>query len=173
MVVRKNAPQFGHPNPHTHSQSIISNLPGQSHATAGSILEAKGYDVISVRPGESLHTVARTMKSHGIGSVLVRDQNGQLLGILTERDMVTKFADQPDENFALHAEDVMTRNVETATSGTLLMDLLHAMTTKRCRHIPIVDGTHVAGVLSIGDVVKFRLAELEAEALQMKQMIVG
>ena len=107
------------------------------------------------------------------GSVLVKDQNGHMVGILTERDIVRGFADEPDNTFDETAADLMTTKVVTATPSTPLMELLHLMTEGRFRHVPVLDGDHIAGLISIGDVVKFRLRELEYEALKLKQMIVG
>ncbi len=173
MVSKKNAPHFGHENPNTHSQSVQSNVTESSKATAETILGAKGHQVITVRPGDTIHKVTEVMKEHGIGSVLVKDQNGHLAGILTERDVVMKFAEQPDDTFHKTAQDIMTSPVITATPETPLMELLQRMTEGRCRHIPVLDGDHIAGLISIGDVVKYRLRELEYEALKMKQMIVG
>lgn len=173
MVTRKNAPHFGHENPGTHSQSIQAAVVGNSKATAETILSDKGHAVASVRPGDSIHKATEVMKEHGIGSVVVKDQNGHLVGILTERDVVLKFAEQPTDTFDKKVSDIMTTDVITATPDTLLLDILHMMTKRRCRHIPIMDGDHIAGVISIGDAVRYRLQELEYEALKLKQMIVG
>lgn len=173
MVAKKNTPHFGHESPHTHSQSVESSVVQRSQATAANILADKGSDVISVRPADSIHKVTEVMKQHGIGSVLVKDQNGHMVGILTERDIVRGFADEPDNTFDEKAEDLMTTDVVTATPETPLMELLQRMSEGRFRHIPVLEGEHVAGLISIGDVVKFRLRELEYEALKLKQMIVG
>ena len=175
MVSKINKPHFGHESMHTHSQSIEAAVVDQSKATAEDILKKKemGHDVIAVRPTDSIHKVTEVMKANGIGSVLVKDQNGHMVGILTERDIVRGFADEPDNTFDETAADLMTTKVVTATPSTPLMELLHLMTEGRFRHVPVLDGEHIAGLISIGDVVKFRLRELEYEALKLKQMIVG
>lgn len=175
MVSRNKKPHFGHESMHTHSQSIESAVVEKSKATAEDILAKKelGHEVISVRPADTIHRVTEVMKEHGIGSVLVKDQNGHMVGILTERDIVRGFAEEPDDTFDETAADLMTKEVVTATPDTPLLELLHQMTEGRFRHIPVLDGPHVAGLISIGDVVKFRLRELEYEALKLKQMIVG
>ncbi|PRY26677.1 CBS domain protein [Aliiruegeria haliotis] len=173
MVSKSKKPHFGHESMHTHSQSIEAAVVERSKATAAHILETKGHDVVSVRPKDSIHKVTEVMKEHGIGSVIVKDQNGHMVGILTERDIVRGFADEPDNTFDEIAEDLMTRDVVTATPETPLLVLLHSMSEGRFRHIPVLDGEHIAGLVSIGDVVKFRLRELEYEALKLKQMIVG
>ncbi|MFV0335120.1 MAG: CBS domain-containing protein [Tropicimonas sp.] len=173
MAPHRNSPHFGHTNPHTHSQTIESNVSQVSKATAETILAAKGHDVIAVRPADSIHRVTEVMKEHGIGCVVVKDQNGHMVGILTERDIVRGFAGEPDNTFDETASNLMTTNIVSATRETRLMDLLHTMTEGRFRHMPVLDGEHIVGMLSIGDVVKFRLRELEYEALKLKQMIVG
>lgn len=168
-------PHFGHESPHTHSQSVEAAVTERSKATAADILSKKdnGNEVVSVRPADSIHKVTEVMKAHGIGSVLVKDQNGHMVGILTERDIVRGFADEPDDTFDETAEDLMTTEVITASPDTELLELLQRMTDGRFRHIPVLEDGHIAGMISIGDVVKFRLRELEYEALKLKQMIVG
>lgn len=175
MVAKSKKPHFGHESMHTHSQSVEAAVVSTSKATAEDILAKKelGHEVISVRPTDTIHKVTEVMKEHGIGSVLVKDQNGHMVGILTERDIVRGFADEPDDTFDETAADLMTKEVVVANPDTLLLDLLHSMTEGRFRHIPVLDDDHVAGMISIGDVVKFRLRELEYEALKLKQMIVG
>ncbi|WP_068117032.1 CBS domain-containing protein [Tropicimonas marinistellae] len=173
MVSKNKKPHFGHESMHTHSQSIEAAVIEQSKATAENILANKGHDVVAVRPTDSIHKVTEVMKEHGIGSVLVKDQNGHMAGILTERDIVRGFADEPDNTFDETAADLMTTDVVTATPETPVLELLHRMSEGRFRHIPVIDGEHIAGMISIGDVVKFRLQELEYEALKLKQMIVG
>ncbi len=173
MTSKKNTPHFGHTNPHTHSQSVGSNTVQKSKATAETILANKGHEVISVRPSESIHKVTEIMKEHGIASVLVKDQNGHMVGIVTQRDIVRGFAGEPDNTFDETAGSLMTAEVKTATPDTPLMDLLHHMIEGRFGHMPVLENGHVVGLLSLGDVVKFRLRELEYEALKLKQMIVG
>ncbi len=174
MVSKKTTPHFGHENPHTHSQSVEAAVVNAYKGTAGTILADKGHEVVSVRPVDSIRHVVRVMYDHKIGSVVVKDQNGHLVGMLTERDLVMGFATHPDEDpDNTRADQLMTKEVVTATSETPILEILHKMSEGRFRHMPVVDGEHIAGMISIGDVVKFRLRELEYEALKLKQMIVG
>ncbi|RYH11209.1 CBS domain-containing protein [Tropicimonas sp. IMCC6043] len=170
----KTRSHFGHESPNTHSQSIESNVGHMSEATAETLLAEKGHEVVSVRPADSIRHVVEVMNQHGIGSVVVKDQNGHLVGILTERDLVNGFAvhqeDTPDNT---PASDLMTKDVVTATPQTRILDMLKQMSDHRFRHMPVLDGDHIVGLISIGDVVKFRLRELEYESLKLKQMIVG
>ncbi|MES0863434.1 CBS domain-containing protein [Ruegeria sp. SCPT10] len=156
----------------TYSQSVESNL---SHAqtTVAKLLTGKGDDVFSVRPNETIHSVVNTLKEKRIGAVLVTDQNGALQGILSERDIVRRMADTPGQTLPQSVEDLMTRDVKTCSPDDYLNDVLKTMTEGKFRHMPVLRDGNLCGVITIGDVVHFRLQELEYEALRMKQMIVG
>lgn len=156
----------------TYSQSTESNL---SHAqtTVAKLMDGKGDAVFSVRPNDTIHSVVNTLKEKRIGAVLVTDQNGALQGILSERDIVRRMADTPGQTLPQAVEDLMTREVKTCSPDDLLDDVLKTMTDGRFRHMPVLRDGNLCGVITIGDVVHFRLKELEYEALRMKQMIVG
>ena len=104
---------------------------------------------------------------------MVTDQNGALQGILSERDIVRRMADTPGQTLPQSVEALMTREVQTCAPEDRLMDVLKTMTEGRFRHMPVLSDGRLCGVITIGDVVHFRLQELEYEALRMKQMIVG
>lgn len=159
-------------HPHTKSQTLDSNL-SHSQTRVAKLLEGKGEDVISVRASDSIHDVVKLLKEKCIGAVLVTDQNGDLQGILSERDIVRRLADTPGQTLPQLVEQLMTREVQTCTPDDLLMDVMRRMTGGRFRHMPVMRGDSLCGLISIGDVVHFRLTELEYEALRMKQMIVG
>ncbi|MDX1741978.1 MAG: CBS domain-containing protein [Ruegeria sp.] len=156
----------------TYSQSTESNM-SNSQTTVAKLLEGKGDAVFSVRPNETIQSVVNTLKEKRIGAVLVTDQNGALHGILSERDIVRRMADTPGQTLPQAVEDLMTREVKTCTPDDLLNDVLKTMTEGRFRHMPVLRDGNLCGVITIGDVVHFRLKELEYEALRMKQMIVG
>ncbi|WP_171230375.1 CBS domain-containing protein [Ruegeria sp. HKCCA4008] len=156
----------------TYSQSAESNL-SHSQTTVAKLLEGKGDAVFSVRPNDTIHSVVNTLKEKRIGAVLVTDQNGALQGILSERDIVRRMADTPGQTLPQSVEDLMTRDVKTCTPDDLLNEVLKTMTEGRFRHMPVLRDGNLCGVITIGDVVHFRLKELEYEALRMKQMIVG
>lgn len=113
------------------------------------------------------------LRERRIGALMVRDASGELVGILSERDIVRKLADTPGETLPKKVEDVMTKTVEVCSPSETLLSVLQRMTAGRFRHMPVVDGATVMGMLTVGDVVNFRLTELEHEALQLKQLIVG
>ncbi|WP_170421284.1 CBS domain-containing protein [Ruegeria arenilitoris] len=156
----------------TYSQSAESNL-SHTQTTVAKLLEGKGDAVFSVRPNDTIHSVVEILKEKRIGAVVVTDQNGALQGILSERDIVRRMADTPGQTLPQSVEALMTRDVRTCTPDDLLMDVLKTMTEGRFRHMPVLRHGKLCGMITIGDVVHFRLKELEYEALRMKQMIVG
>ena len=156
----------------TRSQSVDSNM-SQTQSTVAKLLDGKGDAVFAVRPNETIHSVVNTLRDKRIGAVIVTDQNGALQGILSERDIVRRMADTPGQTLPQSVEDLMTRDVQTCSPDDLLNDVLKTMTEGRFRHLPVLKDGKLCGIITIGDVVHFRLKELEYEALRMKQMIVG
>ena len=138
------------------------------------ILQTKGHDVITVEAGAPLSEAVRMLNTHKIGAVVVVDAKGKVAGILSERDIVRRLDKDP---VALLASPVppnaMTAKVITTTSAASVSDLMEQMTRYRIRHIPIVDGGKLAGIVSIGDVVKRKIEEAEQEALALKEYIAG
>ena len=158
----------------THSQSIESNMKDEyGGATVGTILQRKGNAVFSVHPDDTVKHATQVLKQHRIGALLVKEINGDLIGIISERDIVRQLADTPGGTLAHQVKDVMTANPQLCYPSEKLMDIMQRMTEGRFRHLPVVDDGAITGLVTIGDVVKFRLMELEYEALRMKQMIVG
>jgi CBS domain-containing protein len=156
----------------TLSQTTSTNTAASS-ATVQSVLDQKGKDVFSIRPQDTLGQTVNVLKERRIGALLVTDANGTLLGILSERDIVRKLADTPGQTLPQKVEDIMTTQVQTCTPEDTLVDVLRRMSDGRFRHMPVKDDTGLVGMVTIGDVVNFRLTVLEHEALQLKQLIVG
>ncbi|MEX0317518.1 MAG: CBS domain-containing protein [Ruegeria sp.] len=156
----------------TYSQTTESNL-SHTQTTVSKLLEGKGDAVFSVRPTETIREVVGLLKEKHIGALVVTDQNGALMGILSERDIVRRMAETPGQTLPQSVEDLMTRDVQTCSPDDYLMDVLSRMTEGRFRHMPVLKDGNLCGMITIGDVVHFRLKELEYEALRMKQMIVG
>lgn len=161
-----------HAEQDSQSQSLGSNL-ADHKATVGDIIKRKGGDVFSIRPQEELRHAVEVLRDHRIGALLVTDANGALVGILSERDIVRKLADTPGQTLGHKVEDIMTSNVQTCAPDDQLVQVLRRMTDGRFRHMPVIDDTGLAGMITIGDVVNHRLIELEHEALALKQLIVG
>jgi CBS domain-containing protein len=158
----------------SHSQSVDANMmPGTGAATVGTILKQKGHVIYSVRPDAEVVEAVALLKAHRIGAVVVLGADGGLVGILSERDVVRKLGDAGPHLLSLPVSDLMTANPVTCQSNERLIEMMHRMTEGRFRHLPVVDDDRLIGLITIGDVVKHRLLELEYEALKMKQMIVG
>jgi CBS domain-containing protein len=132
------------------------------------ILEEKGREVVSVSGTVSLAEAARVLALRHIGAVVVHDGKDQVAGILSERDIVTAIAARSVQALADTVEAHMTRRVTTCREGDSAEDIMEVMTRKRFRHVPVVEGGKLVGIISIGDVVKTRIAETikEAESLR-------
>lgn len=156
----------------TFSQSTKTNLPADT-ATVENVLERKGKEVFSIRPQETLHKAVEILRDRGIGALVVTDLAGQLQGILSERDIVRKLAETPEHTLPRQVSEVMTEKAEVCTPSEPLVLVLQRMNKGRFRHLPVVENDRLIGMITVGDVVNHRLEELEHEALQLKQMIVG
>ena len=138
------------------------------------ILHVKGTQVVSVGPEDSVLSVARILTQHRIGAALVRDAEGRLLGIISERDIVRGMAGHGPGTTGLPASQFMTRDLVTVRPSTLVTEALAMMTHSRVRHLPVLeeDG-RLAGLVSIGDLVKARVEEAELEAESLKAYVVS
>lgn len=132
------------------------------------ILKAKGHDVESIGPDVTLGDAVRVLGAKRIGAVLVM-QGAQLVGILSERDIVKTLAHSGAEALDRKVRDTMTSRLVTCGLNDSVDQLMDMMTEGRFRHLPVVDDGKLVGVISIGDVVKHRIAEtvMETEALKL------
>ncbi len=135
------------------------------------ILNRKGTSVVSVGPGDRIGDVASVLHDERIGAVLVRDETGTLVGMLSERDIVNAIADQGSSCLDFKAADLMTAEVVTCKPKDSVTEAMTLMTERRIRHLPVIEANKLIGVISIGDVVKERLAEAEFEAEQLREYI--
>lgn len=156
----------------TSSQSIETNL-SAAQATVAHVLEAKGEGLFWVAPEDTVATAVGKLRDHRIGALPVKSPQGELVGILSERDIVRRLADAPDSTMSMPVADLMSTDVQTASPDDTLVQVLRKMTDGRFRHLPVVEAGQMIAMLSIGDVVNYRLTTLEYEALQLKQLIVG
>ncbi len=141
--------------------------------TVAAILKHKGHEVARVAPGATIAEAARLLHSKRIGALLVMDTAGQLLGILSERDIVGSLAEYGVGTLELTAAQLMTRDLKTATLGTTVEQAMGMMTEGRFRHLPVMDGDRLAGVVSIGDVVKARISDQEYEVDSLRAYVAG
>jgi len=135
------------------------------------ILQSKGTAVHTVTAGAPLSEAVQLLNTHKIGAVVVVDAKGGVAGILSERDIVRRLGTDPAKLLASPVHTAMTAKVITATRAHTVSDLMELMTRHRIRHIPVVDGTTLVGIVSIGDVVKRKIEETEQEALALREYI--
>lgn len=127
------------------------------------ILNHKGRAVFTVAPTDSVRRAVDVLRTHNVGAVVVCDASGTVVGILSERDIVRAFADRGGQALDLLVQELMTRDVVTCKPEDTVIGLMSIMTEHRIRHLPVVEDGVLNGVVSIGDVVKFRLAEAQKE----------
>ncbi|AOO83010.1 CBS domain-containing protein [Bosea vaviloviae] len=135
------------------------------------LLGDKGHDVISVLPHRTLAEAVRTLSEKRIGAVVVTGADGALVGILSERDIIRALGANGAAALEMPVSRVMTAKVVTCRPQTSMDELMEMMTSGRFRHVPIVDDGRIVGIVSIGDVVKHRVAEIEAESRAMRDYI--
>ena len=135
------------------------------------ILRQKGTSVVTVEPGDSVQTIVDMLARHRIGAVVVVDRAGGIAGIVSERDVVRAMVGDAASVVGKTAADIMTAKVRTCTPHDSEAELMQMMTESRIRHLPVIANGRVAGMISIGDVVKLRIESMEAEADQMKTYI--
>ena len=136
-----------------------------------SILAAKGGDLVSIEPTASLDVAAKLLATRRIGAVVVLGARDRLVGILSERDIVRVLAERGPAVMRETVDQVMTRNVATCGEDETIAGLMERMTTGKFRHLPVVENGRLIGLVSIGDVVKYRVEEMEREQEAMRDYI--
>ena len=139
--------------------------------TVKSILSAKGGSVISIDPTATLETAVRTLAEHRIGALLVLGPDRRVIGIMSERDIVRKLAELGAAALAQPLAQVMTRKVVTCSPSETISVIMERMTAGKFRHVPVLEQDQVVGIVSIGDVVKYRLHEMEHESAALRDYI--
>lgn len=132
------------------------------------ILKNKGSDVVSMGPGESVLEIARLLSAKHIGAIVIRDGGGAIIGIISERDIIHAIAAKGERALEMPACDVMTREVISCTADDIITGVMNTMTTRRIRHVPVIEDGDLKGMVSIGDIVKYRLEETALEARVMR-----
>jgi len=135
------------------------------------ILLEKGRDVVTVPSGATLSEAARLLSHRRIGAVVVQDGDGTVAGILSERDIIAALANESVNALAQNVASYMTRRMTTCRESDTVEDLMELMTRKRFRHVPVVEDGRLTGIVSIGDIVKSRIAETEFEAENLRGYI--
>ena len=124
----------------------------------------QGRERATIRAEAAISTVVRRLRREGIGALVVSEDDAQVVGIISERDIVTGLADQGVELLERRVIDLMTTPVKTCSPEANIKDVMAIMTRSRVRHLPVVAEGRLVGIISIGDVVKNRLEEVELEA---------
>lgn len=137
------------------------------------ILKSKGDIVFTLAPGETVQVAATLLLSRRVGALVVLDQAERVVGILSERDVVRVIAEAGAEALARPVSSCMTRDVIFAEPHEAVDALMARMTDRRIRHLPVCRGDSLVGIVSIGDLVKVKIAESEAEAQGLKAYIAG
>lgn len=137
------------------------------------ILAAKklGGTIIDIEPTADLAAAVKLLAAHRIGAVLIRGAGGRIAGILSERDIVRALAEHGPRALALPVGQVMTREVETCSEDDTVAAIMERMTQRRFRHMPVMRSGKLVGLISIGDVVKERVEEIERESEAMRDYI--
>ncbi|WP_433442274.1 CBS domain-containing protein [Nonomuraea sp. CA-141351] len=129
----------------------------------GTILRAKGSDVATVTPGATVRELLTTLAERNIGAVVVSTDGSTIEGIVSERDVVRRLNDRGSAILDGPVSAIMTTEVHTVGPGENVESLRRTMTTHRFRHMPVVENGRLVGIVSIGDVVKSAIEELETE----------
>ena len=127
--------------------------------------------VVTIEPTRTLADVAALLSERRIGAAVVTGVEGKLAGIISERDVVRAVAREGAAALALPVASCMTRNVVTCVPATLITQVMSIMTEGKFRHLPVIENDRLVGIVSIGDVVKRRLSDTEAESAAMRDYI--
>ena len=135
------------------------------------LLRSKGSQVATVPPRVSVTGLLEDLARHNVGAMVVADETGDVIGIVSERDVVRRLHERGAELLAVPVEEIMTTQVVTCTPNDGVDSLAAIMTERRIRHMPVIDDGRLVGIVSIGDVVKSRIQQLESDREQLESYI--
>jgi CBS domain-containing protein len=135
------------------------------------ILALKGREVATITADRSIHEAVATLGVRKIGALVVTEDRDRIVGIISERDIVKSIAANGAEILGRTVDAIMTRDVVTCSDADTVDQVMSRMTRGRFRHLPVAKGGRLAGIISIGDVVKARIEEVEREAEEMRSYI--
>jgi CBS domain-containing protein len=139
--------------------------------TVKTILSAKGGSVVTIEPNTNLAVAAKRLAERRIGALVVTGADQRIVGIVSERDIVKELAERGATALDLPLTDVMTRKVMTCGSSDTISSVMERMTRGKFRHLPVVEQGRLVGIVSIGDVVKHRLEQMEREQSALRDYI--
>ncbi|HLV83359.1 CBS domain-containing protein [Devosia alba] len=135
------------------------------------ILQTKGAQVYTLPDTSSLADAVTQLNAHNIGAVVITGANNAVAGILSERDIVRRLGTDASTTLALPIAECMTRGVVTCERDTPIAEVMERMTRRRIRHMPVTENGALIGIISIGDVVKFKIEDAEREAAELREYI--
>src|SRR5262245_39937613 len=141
--------------------------------SVASILKVKGIHVETAPPDTTLYTVVWNLKTKGIGAIVVSEDGSTVLGLVSERDIVRGLTEHGTKLLTLPVSELMTSPVVTCAHGGNITASMQRMTRHRVRHLPVIEGGKLCGIISIGDVVKHRLDELQLEASVLRENLMA
>ncbi len=141
--------------------------------TVSIILAGKGREVVSIEPAATLSNAVALLAEKRIGAVLILGAGGRAAGILSERDIVRALAERGAAALDEPVSQTMTRKVSTCTENETVASIMERMTAGKFRHMPVVEQGRITGMISIGDVVKHRLHEMERDSAAMHDYILS
>jgi len=139
--------------------------------TVKAILSRKGTEVATIEPGATMANAVLSLSKHRIGALVVTGADRRVVGIVSERDVVRMLAEHGCQALEGPVSEVMTRKVVTCTERDTVAELMERMTVGKFRHVPVVEQGRLAGIVSIGDVVRLRVEEMEHDAQALQEYI--
>ncbi|MGE4372167.1 MAG: CBS domain-containing protein [Xanthobacter sp.] len=139
--------------------------------TVSTILKHKGSDIVAMKPDATVAEAVNCLTENRIGAVVIVDDAKAVVGIISERDIVRLLSRHGIRALDSKLDAVMTRAVVTCTAEENITTIMERMTRGRFRHVPVVSGNQLVGIISIGDVVKYRLQEMERQHAELRDYI--
>lgn len=137
------------------------------------ILRRKDSGILTVHPSETAAAVAKKFSQHGVGAMVVCEDGASLDGLLTERDVISGLASYGTGVFGMPVSSLMEASVVTCAPEAKITDVARVMTERRLRHLPVKDGDRLVGIVSIGDVLKYRLDEMQLESRVLRDIAIA
>jgi len=135
------------------------------------LIHGKSHEIVKIRDNQNIAEAAIALTEHKIGALLVERQDGQIAGILSERDIVGGMAPHGADLHDVSVSELMTTNVIRCSPNDTVNEAMAMMTDRRIRHLPVFEGEELVGFISIGDLVKCRIMEVQSEAEALRQYI--
>ena len=152
---------------------MTSGIQGDAAMQVDEIIRTKGSDVVTTTPEATVERVLHRLRSENIGALVVSESGKYPNGIISERDIVRALSAHGAEALQMKVEEVMTKRVQTCALDSKLQDVMATMTRKRFRQMPVISDGVLVGIVSIGDLVKHRLDELEMETRVLRDRVIG